>query len=358
MHRLQNTHSGKNATIIFGGPSIIENGYDLSLLSQKDDVVFLESKALTPKFLEYGVIPDYYMMFYPEKTRTNTLQQQFIQSLSCGFELSKYLKEEYAKEWFEFRDKFGDYAKIGRIEYPHKRFRIKEKVILDNSPLSLISRFPNMKLITYDKAFVADGFSSIQLPNAIFKYTHDNNITNDFNKYFNPTLTDGRLRISSMGGVNSAAIALYPILNYMGFKKVSFVGMDMSILGQFEYSALYTFKSLNMFAKFVDAARKTYPGAFPLGVNKGLLRFVGSTFNDLKNMGILSLFSSEKFKKLKYDAFGQQRKHMRTRAEFKHCNDLFNYSNIEFINVCESFRYSMPIDSIQNVSFNEYVKQV
>ena len=75
-------------------------------------------------------------------------------------------------------------------------------------------------------------------------------------------------------------------------------------------------------------------------------------------MGILSLFSSEKFKKLKYDAFGQQRKHMRTRAEFKHCNDLFNYSNIEFINVCESFRYSMPIDSIQNVSFNEYVKQV
>ena len=56
----------------------------------------------------------------------------------------KYLKKEYLDEWINFKDKFGEYADIWRIEYPHKRYRIKRNVVLDNSPLSLLDKFPNM----------------------------------------------------------------------------------------------------------------------------------------------------------------------------------------------------------------------
>ena len=78
-----------------GGPSIIENNYDLSLLSNRDDIIFLESKALTPKFLEYGIVPDYYMMFYPEKSKSNAFQEFVFQSLLANIDLSELNSPEH-----------------------------------------------------------------------------------------------------------------------------------------------------------------------------------------------------------------------------------------------------------------------
>ena len=120
---------------------------------------------MTPSFVKFGVEPDFFFMPYPEKTRTNSLQYMFMQALSCNFDLKKYLKNKYIDEWVSFRDRFGEYADIWRIEYPHKRYRIKNNIVLENSPLSLLKKFPNMGLITYDVAYEADGIAEVNLPN-------------------------------------------------------------------------------------------------------------------------------------------------------------------------------------------------
>jgi len=357
MNSLKEAYKDRTAVIIMGGPSIIENNYDLSLLSNRDDIIFLESKALTPKFLEYGIVPDYYMMFYPEKTRTNSLQHQFIQALSSGFNLGPCLKEEHVQDWFDFKENFGDYADIWRYAYPHKRFRVKRNIVLNNSPLSLLKHLPKMKLITYDKAYEADGFNEIKLSNPIFYYSHSESLEDNLENYFNPKIVNGKLTIPNIGTINSAAIALYPILNYMGFNKVIFIGMDMSILGHLEFSSYYTFLSLGHFSKFVNKSRETFSAVFPRGVSKGFKKFIQSNLHDLRYANKSQILSIDKFSTLKNDIFGLIGKYMRTKNEIKDCNKLFNFSNINFINLYESFKYARPISGAKNITFNDFINE-
>lgn len=355
---LKNKYQGRSAVIIMGGPSIIENNYDLSLLSNRDDIIFLESKALTPKFLEYGIVPDYYMMFYPEKTRTNTLQHHFIQALSSGFDLGPCLKEEHVQEWLDFKGNFGDIADIWRFAYPHKRYRIKKDVVLQNSPISLIDKLPKMKLITYDKAYDADKFAAVNIPNQVYTYTHNETLTDNLDNYFNPQVVNGKLTISNIGTINSAAIALYPILNYFGFKKVIFIGMDMSLLGSLEFSALYRFKSMKLFEKFFNSVRQSFSYGFPLGWKKGLLRFSYLMVKDVISLNINNLFSKNKFDALSNDIWGLKSKFMRDRKQFRDCEIIFSHSDIEFINIYERFKYAMPIPKIKNIPFDTIFNNV
>ena len=146
------------------------------------------------------------------------------------------MNEKYIDEWHEFKNRFDKYTKIFRIAYPHKRFRIINNVILNNSPLSLLNDLPKMTLITYDSAFDADGMNHTNYPHKIYKYSHSDTHTINLEIYFNPVVLNGVLSITSMGSLNSAAIALYPLINYMWFKKVFFIGMDMSLLESLEYS--------------------------------------------------------------------------------------------------------------------------
>ncbi len=355
MIELNNKYNNKNAVIIFGGPSILENNYDLSLLSTPDNVIFLQSNALTPKFLEYGIEPDYYFMPYPEKIRTSSLQWLFIQAISCGFELRKYLKDKYIKDWIDFKDHFGEYADIWRIDYPHKRYRIKSNVILENSPLSLLERFPNMGLITYDVAYESDKTSKIKLPNKVFKYTLSDNNNGSFEEYFNPVKLNGMLSISNMGYVNSSAISLYPILKYMGFKKVTLIGMDMSMLGSFEFSALYTFKSMGHYRTFFNNCRRGFSYTFPLGLFKGILSFGRANFNDLRTLNLKNIFSSHKYSKLYNDIFGLSGKFMREAKQISDAQEIFASSGVEFTNVYEPFEFSKPIPGIKNISFVDFL---
>ena len=360
MIELKNKYRNKNAIIIFGGPSILENNYDLSLLSN-NDIIFLESKALTPKFMEFGIKPDYYFAPYPEKTRTNTLQHIFMQAISCGFELNKSLKKAYVDEWKEFKDRFGEYADIWRIEYPHKRYRIKKDVVLENSPLSLLENFPNMGFITYDVHYDWAGMSELELPNPIFKFSHVKNLTDnedktyDFDEYFNPKIVNDKLIISNMGLVNSSAISLYPILNFMGFDKVFFIGMDMSMLGSFEFSPFYTFKSMNHFGKFFNSSRSTFSHTFPVGFQKGVKKLCYSIYKDLKLKNTQELCSLNRFKKLQNDVYGLEGKFLRTKEEMRDCNKLVANKHLDFINVYESFKYAKPIPKIKNLSFSEFI---
>ena len=65
---LKGKFRNQSALLIMGGASIIYHKYDLKKLSKMHDVIFLESKALTPSFIDFGIKPDYYMMFFTEKT--------------------------------------------------------------------------------------------------------------------------------------------------------------------------------------------------------------------------------------------------------------------------------------------------
>jgi len=354
MINLKDSYKNQEAVVIFGGPSVLENNYDLSLISN-NSIVFLESKALTPKFMEFGIEPDYYFAPFPEKTRTNSLQQVFMQAISGGYELNKCLNQEYIHEWNNFKNRFGEYADIWRIEYPHKKYRIKKNVILDYSPLSLMKKFPNMSMITNDENFEADNFSAVNIPNKIYKYSHTNDNANDMDAYFNPLVKDGSLNISRMGHVNSSAISLYPILNFMGFDKVVLIGMDMSILGSFEYSSLYTFKTMNHFAKFYNASRDTYSYSYPKGFSKGVRRFCSSLYQDLRPMNFQELFSLNKFRDLNHDLYGLQGKFMREKENMKNCNKLFNHAEIEYINIYEPFKYASAITDIKNISFQDFI---
>ena len=60
MKRLKNQHRNDTAAIIFGGPSLFEQGFDFQKLREKNCTIFLEAQALTKWFLSGRVQPDYY----------------------------------------------------------------------------------------------------------------------------------------------------------------------------------------------------------------------------------------------------------------------------------------------------------
>lgn len=358
MHRLKNANYGKEAVIIFGGPSILINKYDLSLLENNESVVFLESKSLTPGFVNLNISPDYYFMPFPEKTRTNSLQHVFIQAISSGYQLEKSLKNIYKKNWSEFKNVFDKYAEIWRIEYPHKKYRIKKNIILKDSPVSLLGKFPNMKIITSEESYNSDEFHSLNFPNKVYQYTHTDNRAKDFNDYLDPKVVNGKLVISSMGYINSAAISLYPILKYMGFKKVTLIGMDMSLLGSMEYSAPFTFKSMRHYGKFFNASRQTFSYAFPRGFYKGVSYFVYYFLKDLLSLNVKRFFSLEKYSNLYRDVFGLSGKFMRGKDQINDAGEIFNNSGMEFVNIYEPSKFSVPIPKIKNISYTEYIKSI
>lgn len=350
MIRLKNKFPGKDAVIIFGGPSIIENNYDLSLLRNRkaESIIFLDAKSLTPKFLNYGIEPDFFLMYYPEKGRTNTLQQRFLQATSSAFDLQRYIKDEFLDEWIDFKDNFHVYAEIWDVFSPFKRFRIKKDIVLKNSPFDLLKNYANMPLIAFDQAYDRDNTTALSFPNPVYKYTHNHMANYDLKKYYSPEVINGKLSIPVITPYNSSAMALYSILNYMGFKKVFFIGMDMSLLGHLEYSALYTFKSMRHFGAFFNAVRPTFSLNFPRGINNGLRNFVSSV---AKRRDL-----TESFKGLYWDIWGLRGEFLRDRKQFADCKKLFSYDRMEFMNIYEPFEYARPIPGIKNISYRDFLR--
>ena len=353
MKNLCKKYSGQEAVIILGGPSIVENKYDLSSVGKQGRVVFLDAKSLTPGFLNYGIEPDYFLMYYPDKGRTNTLQLRFLQAVSCEFNMAGCVKKEFLDEWIDFRKNFSSYAEIWDIMSPHKKFRIKKDIALKNSPFDLLHHYKNMSLIALDWAYDRDNTAALSLPNKVYKYTHNTGASGDLKKYYNPEIVNGTLSIAQISSYNSSAIALYPMLNYMGFKKVYFIGMDMSLLGHLEYAANYTFKSMNHYAKYFNAVRPTFSLDFPRGVKNGLKYFGSSTIGNIKN----KKYSSEVFKNLFWDIWGLKGKFIRDRKQFVNCRDLFSYDKIEFVNIYEPFKYARPVPGVRNISYKQFLNE-
>lgn len=318
MIRLKKQYEGKSAVVIMGGPSIIENNLDLGLIDKNKYTIFLESKSLTPYFLSYKLIPDFFLMFFPEKCHANALQQVIYQSLLAGIDLSRLLKPDYLRQYYDLKDNFDNYFEVWNPERsPHKKYKFKNHVVLEDSPFSLLPELPNTAIITRIKSEERFAYLN-KLKNERFVYG-DRLIKENFQleKYFNPEEVNGCLMLNGYGSVNSAAIALFPILNYMGFKKIYFIGMDMSMLGSLEYSSLYTFRSLRHYAKFFKKARAVF------------------NFNFIEN----------------------KKKFMRPPYEFENFKQIFRYDKIEFINIFEPFEFALPLEGMRHITFYEFLNE-
>ena len=317
MIRLKNKHYAQKALVIFGGASVVVNGFPFDAINKRGTIIFLESKALTPHFLASGLIPDYYLMFYPEKCNSNSFQHVVFQSLLADIDLSVLIKREFCSEYLSICNNFDLYFEHWRPHKgPHKRYRYKHGAYFKNSPFDLLGRLPDMDVLTYKKPFTnyAEWFP---YGNKVYQYDMCRGEEEfSLDDYFFPQDNSGELLIKDYSFLNSAAIALYPILNYMGFKDVSFLGMDMSMLGSMEYSSYYTFKSMRHFGKFFKKASKVFSAVF----KENRLKFMRPTY------------------------------------EFDALKQILKFKGMKFMNVYEPFKYALPIKGIDNIGYKDFLK--
>jgi hypothetical protein len=257
-------------------------------------------------------------MFYPEKCQSNAFQHVVYQSFLIDMDLSKLLKPGFKEEYLQIKDGFDKYFETWRPERGlHKKYRFKPGVFLKNSPFDLLPQMPEMTIVARED-YVHYPVENIGLKNKVCSF-NISPMRGDFSleKYYNPLELDGKLMLNGYGHLNSAANALFPLQNYMGFKKIYFIGMDMSMLGSLEYSALHTFKSMRHYAKFFNKALPVFNAAYQKA----------------------------------------KRAFMRPPYEFESLRAILSYDKIEFINVYEQFKYAAPLEGIRNITYKEFLNE-
>ncbi len=361
---LKNKYCGQKAVIIMGGPSILKNNLNLSLLNQREDKIFIEPKTLTRKFIDFDLIPDYILATFPEKLRTNTLQYTFLQAIANNYDLTYSLKEEFIDTYIDFVENFAEYAEIWRVNFPHKRFKIKKNVILKDSPNDILKNYPNIPIISYEKAVLSDGFKDLGFGNTLYEFDIRPDIffkqdgSLDFDKYLNPDYLDNKVIVNGTDSLNSATIGIIPILNFLGFKQICFIGKDMSMLGAMEYSCEYIFKSMRHYNAFFNSNRLVFSYGFPRGTKYGFLSFLKNTGINIVNRQKKERNSNPNLaKKLLYDIWGLKGKFMRERKQFSDYKSISDNSSINFVNVYEPTSYASKVPGMNNITFETFLKE-
>ena len=315
MHRLHQAHRGQAAAVVLGGPSLFAQRVDLGLLRRKGFVVVLESKALTPYFLSFGIEPDYYLMLFPEKCVCNALQNFVFRSFLAQVKIEPYLKREYAAVVADMRDHFDRYFEPWRIHRgPHKRYRWRPGVFLHGSPLELLRRVPACRVIA-NRTLLADYFATVPFPNPVYDFEQVNTADPfEPQRYYSPTTEQGCTTLAGNGFLNSAAISLYPLLEFMGFQEVYFLGMDMTMLGSMEYAAPYTFKSLRHFRGYFARTNRVFNADFK---------------------------PNRPF-------------YFRPKSEFEDARLTLSHGRTKWIRVYEPSRYAAPLDGIPAISVGQF----
>jgi hypothetical protein len=181
---------------------------------------------------------------------------------------------------------------------------------LTDSPYALLQRVPGTRLIV-NRSLVEQYFPQFDYADRSFYFDHSHaEPVFDAAKYFNPIERDDLVLVRCADTfLNSAAISLYPLLHYMGFKEAYFVGMDMSMLGSLEYAAPYTFRSMVHFWWFFHRTRHVFNSNY---------RANGWLFT-------------------------------RPQSEFDDLRMLWAESPIAFTRVYRPWRYAMPVDRIPTI---------
>ena len=249
--RLRDVYRGRRAAVVFGGPSLIERAFDFRTLRHSDFVLFIDTKVLTPHFLSFGIEPDFFILSFPERCKGHSLHHFIYRSFLADFNLGPCLKRQFRPIYEQMREEFDRYFEPWRAQKgPHKRFKWRANVYLPGSPCDLLSHRPRMPLIA-NRRLVGDWFPEAPWTNPVYWYEQEDDTSAfDVAQYYAPVDDGERLILRYNPFLNSAAIALYPLLGWMGFEEVYLLGMDMSMLGSMEYAAPYTFQSMLHFRWF------------------------------------------------------------------------------------------------------------
>ncbi|TAN51586.1 MAG: hypothetical protein EPN26_08880 [Rhodospirillales bacterium] len=327
---------------------MMQAGLDFSRLRSKGFVVFLESRALTKSFLSWGLPADFYLMFYPEKSKSTSFQTNVQQAIMSGFDPTPLVREERQDEVRFMASHLDEYFVPGKQNLTHKRLVWRPDVFLPGSPFDLLSNLPSASLLTFSKAFSAM-VDSQSFAQPVYSFDVDDR-PDEFSleNYYAPQEKDGRLVLQGSRLSNSAAIALYPLLAFMGFSKAYFLGADMSMLGTLEHAAPFTFRSMSHYRTFFNRARRAFGTHFPQSDRADAAEDMKARWNAY---GVKAI-SSRPFLDSLYALVRGQALFIRPRKEFRNSAMLMRSApGIEFINVHLPYRYSRPTEGIRNISF-------
>jgi hypothetical protein len=320
MKRLKNLHRHDRAAIVFGGPSLLEQELDFQKLRDKNLVIFLEAQALTRWFLACGVQPDYYLMPFPEKCHGNSLHNFIFRGFLAQVEPRWFLKRTRLPVLRDMKANFVRYFEPWRPHRgPHKRLRWKPGVFLQDSPYDLIRDLGSQVNIIANKKLLDAHFPRGVDRDGLHLFAQSIE-QEQFNldRYYNPDDSGDLLTLRPVPFVNSAAITLYPLLHYMGFKEVFFFGMDMSMLGSFEHAAPHIFKTMWHFRAFFRRTRRAFNA------------------NYVRNRPY----------------------YLRPPCEFDDIKQLLDYHGLSFTRVCDPFTWAAPVtQGLRTISFREFLRQ-
>jgi hypothetical protein len=265
LRALKQAHRGDRAVVILGGPSLIAGGFDFGRLGSKNTVVFVESKALTPHLIASGLVPDYFLMLFPEKCQSNGFQNLVYRAFLAGYDLERLVRPAFVPVVRTMKERFDEYLMEWRpIRGPHKSYRWRTDVELTDSPADLLRELPSMKILVNGR-LLATYFPNFKHPNERFEFEQTTAPECEpftTSRYYAVDERDGTVALRDFGFLNSGAIALYPLLKYMGFRTAYFLGMDMSMIGTMEYAAPYSFKSMLHYRWFFHRTKHVFNAAY------------------------------------------------------------------------------------------------
>tara|TARA_B100000989_G_scaffold127193_1_gene94409 strand:+ start:4210 stop:5181 length:972 start_codon:yes stop_codon:yes gene_type:complete len=268
MKDLQKKYLDKYAILLLGGNSCLQNLYKLKFINKKKFVIFVETKSLTNYFYNLQIQPDYLLATFPEKLKDNSLHNFIFRSFLQKSIIKPFLNQKYHEVYDFMKINFNKYFENFNLQKgPHKRYKYKENVYLKDSPMDILKKYPNLSIITNFERFKFH-FPNLEFNNKFFYISQNNENLKNFNleNYFNPCLELNNLKIGYAPFLNSSAINIYPILNFMGFKKIFFLGMDMNMLGSMEYSANNVFKNMLYFKYYIYRNRKSFNANYKINI--------------------------------------------------------------------------------------------
>lgn len=311
MRRLKDAYRGERAAVILGGPSLIERQFDFGRLRSKNFVLFLESKALTPRFLETGLVPDYFLMLSPDKCLSNGFHNWVFRAFLAGFRLDGLVNPELVPIVREMRERFDELFEPGNAKRgAHKRYRWRSGVQLKDSPCELLGKLPTTRILA-ERTLLNKFCPNLAWANE--RYLYDQRIEPEpftLDNYYGVMEEDDRVIVRNCSFLNSAAIALYPLLRYMGFRTVYFLGMDMSMLGSMEYGAPYTFKSMLHYRWYFWRTRHVFNASYR----------------------------------------PNRPWYIRPQSEFEALKSLIDPGRIDLVRVFAPYRYTVPIEFMHTIS--------
>lgn len=263
MHK--NQYSDKDAIVLLGGTSIKSYIAKLKNINKSKFVIFAESKCISKKLLDNGINPDYFICPFSIKLKDNYFQNFIFRSLLKGINIKKFIEKKYYDEVDYIKNNFDFFYKKWRPERGlHKKFIFKKNLFLKKSPYDNLKFFPEAKIIIDQNDF-DQNFEKFEYDNEKIIIQFNNNTQYfDQNKYYNVQKINGVLNFEDTSFLNSQSICHFPLMKYLGFKKVFFLGMDMNFFGSFEYDFREIFKSKLHLSVFIFLVRKTLNGNFKM----------------------------------------------------------------------------------------------